>query len=103
MTGIFRRLRQRREQEPGVARALARRPEPQWRVLESVPSPALGSLYVQVLQRADIPVMTRQWGAGAGALGGALTGVTILVPADHFDDARAALDVGMAGSEVHHE
>lgn len=103
MTGVFHRLRQWFDQEPGRLRATDKRPQPRWMVLESVASPALGSVYAQVLQRAGIPVLTKQWGAGAGAMGGALTGIRLLVPEDRLDEARAVLDVGRAGSEAENE
>jgi hypothetical protein len=68
--------------------------------VESTGSPALGSVYTQVLQQAGIPVLTQQWGAGAGAMGGAATGVRLLVPEDRLGEAREVLDVGRAGSEA---
>lgn len=103
MAGIFRWLRKKYEQEAGGIRSLSHRAQPTWVVVESVASPALGSVYTQVLQQAGIPVLTKQWGAGAGAMGGALTGVRVLVPEDRLDDARDVLGAGLAGSEVDHE
>jgi putative signal transducing protein len=78
-------------------------PRTEWRVLESVASPAMGSIYKQVLQQAGIPTLTRQDGAGAGAMGGAPTGVSLLVPAKRLAEARELLDAGVATSEVEHE
>ena len=107
MTGVFRWLRHRHDHEssdglrvPGSQSSI---PRASWKVVESVASPALGSIYVQVLRQAGIPVQVQQWGAGAGAMGGALTGVRILTPEDRFDEAREVLDAGTAGSEVTHE
>lgn len=60
----------------------------------------MGSLYIQVLRRAGIPVLAQEWGAGAGAMGGALTGLRLLVPEDRLDEARETLGLGSAGSEV---
>jgi hypothetical protein len=68
--------------------------------VESVASPALGSVYAQVLRQAGIPTLMREWGAGAGAMGGALTGVRVMVPEDRLEEARAVLDAGMADSEA---
>jgi hypothetical protein len=103
VAGIFRWWRRKREQEAGGIRPHVHRARPHWIVVESVASPAMGSLYAQVLQQAGIPVQTKQWGAGAGAMGGALTGVRLLVPEDCLDAARDVLGVGRAGSEVEHE
>lgn len=100
MAGFFRWLRRRGGQEAGVAIAPKSRPKPRWEVVESVASPALGSVYVQVLQQAGIPVLTREWGAGAGAMGGVSTGVRVMVPEDRLEEARAVLDAGMADSEA---
>lgn len=63
----------------------------------------MGSIYMQVLQQAGIPALTRQDGAGAGAMGGAPTGVSLLVPAERLAEARELLDAGVATSEVEHE
>lgn len=100
MAGFFRWLRRRGGQEAGVAITPKSRPKPHWEVVESVASPALGSIYVQVLQQAGIPVLTREWGAGAGAMGGVSTGVRVMVPEDRLEEARAVLDAGMADSEA---
>ena len=100
MAGFFRWLRRRGGQEAGVAITSKSRPKPRWEVVESVASPALGSIYVQVLQQAGIPVLTREWGAGAGAMGGVSTGVRVMVPEDRLEEARAVLDAGMADSEA---
>ena len=100
MAGYFRWLRHWGKHEAGVALMPTSRPKLQWQVVESVASPALGSVYVQVLRRAGIPTLVREWGAGAGAMGGALTGVRVMVPEDRLKDARAALDAGMADSEA---
>lgn len=103
MAGFFRWLRGRHEQEAGRAIAPLTPREPTWEVVESVPSPALGSVYVQVLQQAGIPVLTREWGAGAGAMGGVSTGVRVMVPKDRLGEARAVLDAGMVDSEANDE
>lgn len=103
VVGVFRWLRHRREQESGGLRFSAYRSRVRWQVVESVASPALASIYAQVLQLAGIPVQMRQWGAGAGAMGGALTGVRLLVPEGRFGEARDVLDAGVAGSEEEHE
>ena len=110
MTGVFRWLRHRHDHEssdgprvPGSQSPTSPTSRTSWKVVESVASPALGSIYVQVLRQAGIPVQVQQWGAGAGAMGGALTGVRILTPEDRFDEAREVLDAGTAGSEVTHE
>jgi hypothetical protein len=106
VTGVFRWLRHRHDHESGGLRATGYQSSTSrtsWKVVESVASPALGNIYIQVLQQAGIPVQVQQWGAGAGAMGGALTGVRILTPEDRFDEAREVLDAGTAGSEVTHE
>lgn len=103
MAGFFRWLRQWRNQEPGGLREPRHRPRPRWQVLESVASPAIGSLHRQVLQQAGIPVLTQEWGAGSAAMGGASTGVRLLVPEDRLAEAREVLDLGMVGSEEDHE
>ena len=103
VAGLFRWLRRGREQETGVATTPKSRRTPQWEVVESVASPALGSVYVQVLRRAGIPVLTRDWGAGAGAMGGVSTGVRVMVPADRLEEARTVLDAGMADSVANDE
>ena len=100
MAGFFRLLRRWRGRAADEAIALAPRHKPQWQVVESVASPALGSVYAQVLRQAGIPVLTRDWGAGAGAMGGVSIGVRVMVPEDRMDDARAVLDAGMANSEA---
>ena len=100
MAGFFRWLRRRGGQEAGVAITPESRPKPRWEVVESVASPALGSVYVQVLRQAGIPVLTREWGAGAGAMGGVSTGVRVMVPENRLEEARAVLDAGMADSEA---
>jgi hypothetical protein len=63
----------------------------------------MGSIYAQVLEQAGIPVQLQQWGAGAGAMGGAATGVRLLVPENRLEAAREVLDVGTAASEVAYE
>ena len=100
MAGFFRLLRRWRGRDADEAIALAPRHKPQWQVVESVASPALGSVYAQVLRQAGIPVLTRDWGAGAGAMGGVSIGVRVMVPEDRIEDARAVLDAGMAISEA---
>lgn len=103
MAGFFRWFRRRLVPADGIIRQSNPLPRPKWRVLESVASPAMGSIYMQVLQQAGIPTLTRQDGAGAGAMGGAPTGVSVLVPAERLAEARELLDVGVATSEVEHE
>lgn len=72
--------------------ARSRRPKREWVLLESVHSAALGSLYMQQLARAGIPVMPREWGGGSAMLGGVPVGVSLFVPDDRLDEARAILD-----------
>lgn len=99
MAGFFRWLRRRGGQEAGVAVTPKAQPKPRWEVVESVASPALGSVYVQVLQQVGIPVLTREWGAGAGAMGGVATGVRVMVPEDRLEEAHAVLDAGMRAAD----
>jgi hypothetical protein len=58
---------------------------------------------MQVIQQAGIPIVARQDGAGAGAMGGAPTGVSLLVPEERLAEARELLDAGVATSEVEYE
>jgi Putative prokaryotic signal transducing protein len=103
VVGFFRWLRQRRGQEAISAGVSGKRSRPNWTVVESVASPAMASVYLQVLQQAGIPVLTKEWGAGAGAMGGALNGVRILVPEDRLGEARDVLGAGRAVPEVDDE
>lgn len=48
-------------------------------------------------------MLTQEWGAGSAAMGGASTGVRLLVPEDRLAEAREVLDLGMVGSEEDHE
>jgi hypothetical protein len=76
-------------------------------LLESVHSAALASLYGQQLERAGIPVMPREWGGGSALLGGVPVGVSLFVPEDRLQEARAILAVDdepdAGGDEADHE
>jgi hypothetical protein len=83
----------------------AQRSRPQWVLLESVHSAALGSLHQQVLGREGIPVLVREWGGGSAVLGGVPVGVSLLVPENRLGEALAtlgldeALNAAMEGRE----
>lgn len=81
---LVRRLRGSREGTPSKRPARA---EPEWVLLESVHSAAMGSLYQQVLMRAGIPVMEREFGGGSALLGGVPVGVSLFVPRDRLQEA----------------
>jgi len=76
--------------------APARAGRPEWVLLESVHSAALGSLHQQVLGRDGIPVLVREWGGGSAVLGGVPVGVSLFVPENRLGEALAILGLDAA-------
>jgi len=86
-----------------VASNRAREANVEWVLLESVHAAALGSLYQQVLANAGIPVRLREWGGGSALLGGVPVGVSLFVPSNRLDEARAILQLDAAREGSEHE
>lgn len=80
-----------REVAPPATGSKKKLPAPEWVLLESVHSAAMGSLHRQVLDREGIPVMEREFGGGSALLGGVPVGVSLFVPANRLAEALAIL------------
>ena len=56
-------------------------------------SASLAIMYQDVLRKAGIPVLAREWGGGSALVGGVPVGMSLYVPVDRADDARQLLGV----------
>jgi putative signal transducing protein len=62
-------------------------------------SAALATMYQDVLRKAGIPVLAREWGGGRALVGGVPMGMSLYVPTDRAEEARRLL--GVAGDDGH--
>jgi hypothetical protein len=60
-------------------------------------SAALATMYQDVLRKAGIPVLAREWGGGRALVGGVPVGMSLYVPTDRAQEARRLL--GVEGDE----
>jgi hypothetical protein len=65
----------------------------QWTLVVSESSASLAIMYQDVLRKAGIPVLAREWGGGSALVGGVPVGMSLYVPVDRADDARQLLGV----------
>jgi hypothetical protein len=62
-------------------------------------SASLAIMYQDVLRKAGIPVLAREWGGGSALVGGVPVGMSLYVPVDRAEEARQLL--GVADNEDH--
>jgi Putative prokaryotic signal transducing protein len=62
-------------------------------------SASLAIMYQDVLRKAGIPVLAREWGGGSALVGGVPVGMSLYVPVDRAEEARHLL--GVDGAENH--
>ncbi|HEY7021491.1 MAG TPA: hypothetical protein VH349_10275 [Ktedonobacterales bacterium] len=62
-------------------------------------SASLAIMYQDVLRKAGIPVLAREWGGGSALVGGVPVGMSLYVPVDRAEEARQLL--GVDGAEEH--
>ena len=62
-------------------------------------SASLATMYQDVLRKAGIPVLAREWGGGSALVGGVPVGMSLYVPVDRAEEARQLL--GVDGAEDH--
>ncbi len=56
-------------------------------------SASLATMYQDVLRKAGIPVLAREWGGGSALVGGVPVGMSLYVPVDRAEEARQLLGV----------
>jgi hypothetical protein len=72
----------------------------QFTLVVSESSASLATMYQDVLRKAGIPVLVREWGGGRALVGGVPVGMSLYVPAERAEEARRLLGVeGEEGSE----
>lgn len=69
----------------------------QFALVVSESSASLAIMYQDVLRKAGIPVLAREWGGGRALVGGVPVGMSLYVPVDRADEARELL--GMTGED----
>jgi hypothetical protein len=62
-------------------------------------SASLAIMYQDVLRKAGIPVLAREWGGGSALVGGVPVGMSLYVPVDRAEEARQLL--GVDGADDH--
>jgi hypothetical protein len=62
-------------------------------------SASLAVMYQDVLRKAGIPVLAREWGGGSALVGGVPVGMSLYVPVGRAEEARLLL--GVDRSEDH--
>jgi hypothetical protein len=60
-------------------------------------SASLAIMFQDVLRKAGIPVIAREWGGGRALVGGVPVGMSLYVPLDRADEAKELL--GVAGED----
>ena len=60
-------------------------------------SASLAIMYQDVLRKAGIPVLAREWGGGSALVGGVPVGMSLYVPVERADEAKELL--GVAGED----
>jgi hypothetical protein len=60
-------------------------------------SASLAIMYQDVLRKAGIPVLAREWGGGSALVGGVPVGMSLYVPVDRAEEARQVLGVDDSG------
>lgn len=68
-------------------------PEERLVMVVSESSASLAAMYQDVLRKAGIPVLAREWGGGSALVGGVPVGMSLYVPAARADEARQVLGV----------
>jgi len=72
----------------------------QFTLVVSESSASLATMYQDVLRKAGIPVLAREWGGGRALVGGVPVGMSLYVPAERAEEAKRLLGVeGDGGSE----
>ena len=66
-------------------------------LVASESSASLAIMYQDVLRKAGIPVLAREWGGGSALVGGVPVGMSLYVPVDRADEAKELL--GMTGED----
>jgi hypothetical protein len=104
ITRWLRRLLGFGEEDGARALILARgdRAADQLALVVSESSAPLATMYQDVLRKAGIPVLAREWGGGSALVGGVPVGMSLYVPVERADDAKRLLgldDVGNDGGE----
>jgi hypothetical protein len=56
-------------------------------------SASLAIMYQDLLRKAGIPVLAREWGGGSALVGGVPVGMSLYVPIDRAEEARQLLGV----------
>jgi hypothetical protein len=56
-------------------------------------SAALALMYQDLLRKAGIPVLAREWGGGRALVGGVPMGMSLYVPVERAEEARRLLGV----------
>jgi len=56
-------------------------------------SASLAIMYQDVLRKAGIPVLAREWGGGSALVGGVPVGMSLYVPVERADEAKELLGV----------
>lgn len=69
----------------------------QFALVVSESSASLAIMYQDVLRKAGIPVVAREWGGGRALVGGVPVGMSLYVPVDRADEAKELL--GMTGED----
>jgi hypothetical protein len=69
----------------------------QFALVVSESSASLATMYQDVLRKAGIPVLAREWGGGRALVGGVPMGMSLYVPAARAEEARRLL--GMEPAE----
>jgi hypothetical protein len=64
-----------------------------WALVVSESSASLAIMYQDVLRKAGIPVIAREWGGGSALVGGVPVGMSLYVPVDRAEEARQMLGV----------
>jgi hypothetical protein len=59
-------------------------------------SAALAVMYQDVLRKAGVPVLAREWGGGRALVGGVPVGMSLYVPVERLEEARQLLGVESA-------
>ena len=60
-------------------------------------SASLAIMYQDVLRKAGIPVLAREWGGGSALVGGVPVGMSLYVPVDRAEEAKQLLGVDGSG------
>jgi hypothetical protein len=61
-------------------------------------SASLAIMYQDVLRKAGIPVLAREWGGGSALVGGVPVGMSLYVPVERADEAKELL--GLTGEDL---